>query len=152
MQQRRSRPICIVLDTTAVKINEIGSPVERVCAIVEFWCTALFQGSSCPYKSWIKLAHFFMLFQPSSASAERAFSILKRLLERGGMDKAKHDLVEGTMMTWYNAPGKFDCNVYKKARANARALVAAQAEVVDIDGEVSDNGSDNGENFEHNDF
>ena len=80
---------------------------------------ALFQGSSCPYKSWIKHAHFFALLQPSSASAVKNNSILKRLLERGGMDKAKDDLVEGAMMTCYNAPGKLDCNVYKKARANA---------------------------------
>ena len=79
----------IVANAVAVMINAMGSPVEGVCAIVEFWRTALLQGSSCPYKSWIKLSHFFMLFQPSSASAERAFSLLKRLLERGGMDKAR---------------------------------------------------------------
>ena len=85
-----------------------------------------------------------MLFQPSSASAERAFSILKRLLERGGMDKAKNDFVEGAMMTCYNEPGKFDCNFYKKERANACALLAAQAEVMSSDGESDgDNDSEN---------
>ncbi len=66
--------------------------------------------------------------------------------------KQENDLVEGAMMTCYNEPGKFDCNVYKKARANARALVAAQAEVVNNDREVSENGSDNGEDSEHDDF
>ena len=95
----------IVANAVVMKFNVIGSPVERACAIVEFRRTALLQGESCPYKSWIKLAQFFMLFQPSSASAERAFSILNRLLGKGGMDKAKDDLVEGAMMTCYNEPG-----------------------------------------------
>ena len=44
-------------------------------------------------------------------------------------------------MTCYNEPGKFDCNFYKKARASARARLAAQAEVMSSGGE-SDGGND----------
>ncbi len=120
----------VIADTVAAAFNAIGSPVELVSVIVAFWRSALLQGELCPYTNWMKLAQFFMLFQPSSAGAERAFSILKRILERGGMERAHDDLVEGALMTSYNDDGKFECNFYKKAKANANAaakLIAANA-------------------------
>ena len=57
------------------------------------------------------------------------------------MGRAHNDMVEGAMMTCYNEPGKFDCNLYKKARENAPALLAAQGEAMSSDGE-SDGGDD----------
>ena len=46
------------------------------------------------------------------------------------MERSHDDLVEGALMIIYNDDGKFECNFYKKAKANANAaakLIAANA-------------------------
>jgi hypothetical protein len=54
------------------------------------------------FPAWTKLARNFQLLQPSSAFVERIFSQLKLILERGGMEGALLDLIEGSLMLVVN--------------------------------------------------
>ena len=54
------------------------------------------------FPTWTLLARNFQLLQPSSAFVERIFSHLKRVLDRPGMEGAKVDLIESTLMLIVN--------------------------------------------------
>lgn len=54
------------------------------------------------FTAWTKLARNFQLLQPSSAFVERIFSQLKLILDRGGMEGALLDLIEGSLMLVVN--------------------------------------------------
>jgi hypothetical protein len=61
------------------------------------------------FPTWTKLARTLQLLQPSSAFVERIFSHLKRVLDRPGMERAKVDLIESTIMLIVNgADAGFD--------------------------------------------
>ena len=70
---------------------------EKCRMLDEFWSYEY-----ADFPTWTLLARNFQLLQPSSAFVERIFSHLKRVLDRPGMEGAKVDLIESTIMLIVN--------------------------------------------------
>ena len=74
---------------------------EKAENLQVFWAEQYKKQGLCTFSEWIKLGHLFMLYQPSSACVERAFSLLTRISKIYG--KLHHDYLESMMMLIYNS-------------------------------------------------
>ena len=76
---------------------------EKCRMLDSFWS---FEYAEFP--AWTKLARNLQLLQPSSAFVERVFSQLKLILDRGGMEGALLDLIEGSLMLVVNSKAELE--------------------------------------------
>jgi len=83
----------------AKRVNYSGYRFRKKCRAVEsFWAGRL---ENCLFPSWRKLAFQLFLVQASSASAERAFSRLKRALRTASQGE---DIARAAVMAASNKP------------------------------------------------
>ena len=106
--------------------------VKENCKMVEdFWVSRSVQ---CNYPSWCKLAQQMFLLQPSSASAERAFSALKRLLKTM---RQTEQTVRAALMA--------ACNVPRRVGVERAAYEGSGEETSDSDTDGGEDEDDSGD-------
>ena len=90
----------LLLELAAYRAIAIGDPALTGASDVEAWWAS--KDGDVTIKTWYETATKVMLLQPSSAAAERVFSMLKALMGDQQASKALQDYQQAALMIHYN--------------------------------------------------